>query len=75
MNTNKKLNAVLIGCGYISYYYALIAAKHTHAFNIIGCYDLDTERMTRWAEHFSVKSYGSADEAMHDESADFIINL
>lgn len=75
MIIHKKLNAVLIGCGYISYYYALIATKHNHIFNIIGCYDLDTERMTHWAKHFSVKSYGSADEAMHDESADFIINL
>ncbi|MCX7207589.1 MAG: Gfo/Idh/MocA family oxidoreductase [Proteobacteria bacterium] len=75
METNKQLNAVLIGCGYIAYYYGLIASKHDNNFKIIGCYDIITQRMIRWAEHFGVKTYKTIDEAINEKTADIIINL
>lgn len=64
----------ILGCGYISYYYAMSLLNHTKQVQVVGFCDIDIERSNEMSVLFDTKLYGTLEEMLNDD-VDTVINL
>ena len=62
----------IAGCGYVSAFYMATASEHPQ-LNFVAAYDIDTDRLSRFSEHYSISKVGSLDELI--DSCDLVVNL
>ena len=78
MPTAKNTNSTnarkigVVGCGYVSAFYMATARKHPD-LDVVAAYDIDSERLRQFSEHYSIPRVGSLDELI--DSCDLVVNL
>ena len=70
----EKFNVAVIGCGNISDAYLGTMTSKFKILNVIGCSDLDTEKMENQANKYGIKAM-SMDEIIKDESIKIVVNI
>jgi predicted dehydrogenase len=68
------MRVAIVGCGFVSDYYVKTISKHKN-LSLVGCFDKDTERATRFAQRESIKQYDSLTDLVNDEGVELVINL
>jgi predicted dehydrogenase len=74
LESRKKANVGIIGCGQISSIY-LEAPGKFDILNITACADIDMERARSQAERYNVPKACSVDELLADPDIDIVVNL
>ena len=78
MPTVNKINATktkrigIVGCGYVSAFYMATASKHPE-LDFVAAYDIDSQRLRRFSEHYGIAQAGSLDELV--DSCELVVNL
>lgn len=68
------MNIAILGCGFVADHYVNTLKLRPH-IRIVGVYDRDTERLTRFCEHHGLRAYESLDELLGDEDTRIVVNL
>jgi len=69
----KNLKVSIIGCGYISDYYAINLINQN--IEIINCFDIDLNRLTSFTKFYGLKKAFSYEEILTNKEINIIINL
>ena len=64
----------LVGCGYVADLYLANRGLHRE-LSIIGVYDRDPERTTRFAEHYGLDTYDALEAILADPRVEIVVNL
>lgn len=70
----KKVKAAIIGCGVISDVYLQTIKEKFSVLDIIGCSDLNEERMKSTAQKYDIRPM-SYDEILNDSEIEMVLNL
>lgn len=68
------MNIAIVGCGNIAGPYTK-SIKTFDTLNLVGFYDIDTSRASRFAQEHGGKAYQSLEELLADNAVDTIVNL
>ena len=74
METSKKTNIGVIGCGQISSIY-MEAPATFDILNIVACADIDMEKAYAQAKRFSIPRVCTVEELLADPEVEIVLNL
>ena len=62
----------IVGCGYVSSFYMATASKHPQ-LDFVAAFDIDSERLRKFSEHYNIPQAGSLDELI--DGCELVVNL
>jgi predicted dehydrogenase len=74
MTENGRLGLAIVGCGNIAERYAATLAEQPD-LQLLGAFDLETERARALAAGFDGRVYQSLDEVLADDAVDLVVDL
>ena len=72
--TQKKIHAVIVGCGNIADRYA-IQIKSYPQVKLLGFSDIDKERAKTFAAEYGGKVYPTLEDVLADDAVELVVNL
>ncbi|PHM60700.1 putative oxidoreductase [Xenorhabdus stockiae] len=70
----KKINILIVGCGYAADFYVSNLNSY-ESLNIIGCVDRDNNRLEAFSNYHGLDSYSSVSDALENINFDILLNL
>jgi len=70
----NKVKTAVVGCGMISEIYLKNMTSIYEILEVVGCYDVNKERMEKRAKQFSIRQM-SMDEILNDKSIELVLNI
>jgi len=68
------MRVAFIGCGYVADYYVATLANHPE-LELVGVFDRDVGRATRFASSHQLRRYAGAEELLGDPGVEMVVNL
>jgi len=68
------MNIAVVGCGYVAESYGLTLSNYP-ILQLVGSYDLDSDRLSAFCNRFSGRDYTSLEELLNDENVSLVLNL
>ena len=68
------MNIAVVGCGYVAESYGLTLSNYP-ILQLVGSYDLDSDRLNAFCNRFSGRAYTSLEELLNDQNVSLVLNL
>ncbi len=68
------MRIAFVGCGYVADFYIQSLPNHQE-LELVGVYDRDEERRTRFSAHYGARTYGTLEELLSDSQVELVVNL